>query len=228
MRSVRGALAALALLVSSVPPAAAQTPIFGSGRAERAPQAGHAASAFDFYVLSLSWSPSWCAENDRGARTAQCRKAHGFIVHGLWPQAESGFPQFCRSSEPARVPERLGRSLFDLMPSMGLIGHQWRKHGTCSGLSQADYFQTLRAARERITLPPALDDAEERLTPAAIERLLTEANPGLTPDGLAVTCDGGKLDEVRICLTKDLDFRACREVDRAGCRARTLTIPSSR
>ena len=226
MRSVRGALAALALLVSSVPPAAAQTPIFGSGRAERAPQAGHAASAFDFYVLSLSWSPSWCAENDRGARTAQCRKAHGFIVHGLWPQAESGFPQFCRSSEPARVPERLGRSLFDLMPSMGLIGHQWRKHGSCSGLSQKDYFSATRAAFEAIRLPEKIASGAgtTTLSADAIETAFTDANPGMSKRGVSISCDGKRLEEVRICLNTDMTFRDCPELDRKGCRAGATEI----
>ena len=39
---------------------------------------------FDFYVLSLSWSPSWCAANDRGGATPQCdgRRAYTFIAHG--------------------------------------------------------------------------------------------------------------------------------------------------
>lgn len=188
-------------------------------------------SGFDFYVLSLSWSPTWCAQNDRAGRTAQCNgdRDYRFIVHGLWPQNERGFPAFCPSREGDRVPDALGRGLFDIIPSMGLIGHQWRKHGTCSGLGQRDYFTVLRAARERVRIPSTIDDADarRRLSPAAIETALVAANPGMSAQGVAVTCGDERLDEIRICFTRDLAFRACPDVDRGGCRARDLTIPAA-
>jgi ribonuclease T2 len=44
---------------------------------------------FDYYVLSLSWSPSFCeASGERGAPPQQqCgARAYSFVVHGLWPQ----------------------------------------------------------------------------------------------------------------------------------------------
>jgi ribonuclease T2 len=203
--------------------------------AERTPPRDERAAAprdkgFDFYVLSLSWSPTWCAANDRAGRTAQCdpRRNTGFIVHGLWPQNEQGFPEFCRSKDSDRVPEALGRDLFDIMPSMGLIGHEWRKHGTCSGLGQRDYFALLRAARERVRIPAAIEkaDAPQRMSPAEIETALANANPGLSPRAVAVTCDGGKLEDIRICMTRDLAFRPCAEVDRSGCRAGSITLPA--
>ncbi|MCF3641529.1 ribonuclease T(2) [Rhizobium sp. TRM95111] len=206
-----------------------------AGRQDAAPRKAETAAVprgagFDFYVLSLSWSPSWCAENDRGGSTDQCRRGaeHGFIVHGLWPQFDTGHPEFCRTRQPDRVPEALGRRYLDIIPSMGLIGHQWRKHGTCSGLSQADYFRVTRAARERLVVPRALDDgaAAVRRDPAEVEDLLVNANPGLTPRGIAVTCDGGRLEEIRVCLTPGLAFRDCPEVDRAACRAGSVSQPA--
>nr|WP_222857396.1 ribonuclease [Rhizobium herbae] len=187
-------------------------------------------NGFDFYVLSLSWSPSWCLENDPSGRTEQCaaENDHGFIVHGLWPQNEQGYPEFCRTRDPDRVPEALGRTLFDIMPSMGLIGHEWRKHGSCSGLSQKDYFTVLRAAREKVTIPPALQSVKthQRTNAAEIETSLTAANPGLRNDALAVTCAAGRVDEVRICFNKDLSFRACNAIDRAGCKMKNLSLPA--
>ncbi|MCV9965805.1 ribonuclease [Pararhizobium sp. BT-229] len=186
-------------------------------------------SGFDFYVLSLSWSPTWCIENDPSGRSEQCDpdNSHGFIVHGLWPQNEQGYPEFCRTRDGDRVPEALGRTLFDIMPSMGLIGHEWRKHGSCSGLNQKDYFAVLRAARQKVTIPPVLQSAKahQRTTAAEIETTLITANPGLRPDALAVTCSAGRVDEVRICFNKDLSFRACGEIDRAGCKAKNLSLP---
>nr|WP_298100460.1 ribonuclease [uncultured Shinella sp.] len=189
-------------------------------------------TGFDFYVLSLSWSPSWCAENDAGGKTQQCRRGndYGFIVHGLWPQNDRGYPEFCRTREPDRVPDGLGRTVLDIIPSMGLVGHQWRKHGSCSGLSQKDYFAVTRAARDRIHIPKDLEPERDgtRLSPDAIEQALIAANPGLDRKGIAVTCAGGQLEEVRVCLTPDLSFRPCPEVDRAACRAKSIEQPPIR
>ncbi len=184
---------------------------------------------FDFYVLSLSWSPTWCADNDAGGRTQQCRRGenNGFIVHGLWPQNERGYPEFCRTRESDRVPESLGRTVLDIIPSMGLVGHQWRKHGSCSGLSQKDYFAVTRAAFERIRIPAGMGGSG-RLAPDAVEEAFIAANRGLTAGGMAVTCADGQLEEVRICMNADLSFRACPAVDRAACRARSIEQPPIR
>ncbi|MFB2551160.1 ribonuclease T2 family protein [Ensifer soli] len=204
-----------------------------AGRDRREP-AGTAprGSGFDFYVLSLSWSPTWCGANDPDGETRQCRRGsrNGFIVHGLWPQNERGYPEFCRSRDPDRVPEALGRQFLDIIPSMGLIGHQWRKHGSCSGLSQRDYFTVLRRAHERIALPPALASVAKArdASVADIETAMVAANPGLTRDGIAVTCAGRLIEEIRVCLDRDLNFRACREVDRSGCRLTSVGIPPVR
>jgi ribonuclease T2 len=185
---------------------------------------------FDFYVLSLSWSPTWCADNDPGGRTRQCdgSRRYGFVVHGLWPQNERSWPEFCDSREPDRVPETLVRPHFDIIPSMGLAGHEWRKHGTCSGLGQAGYFRLIRQAYDGIRLPPLLfkGDIARNVAVKDIETQFIRSNPGLTPEAIAVGCDGGKLSEIRICMTRSLKFRDCDEVDRKGCRMRTVSIPS--
>lgn len=186
---------------------------------------------FDFYVLSLSWSPTWCMDNDAAGRGEQCRRGRnaGFIVHGLWPQFVRGYPEYCRSREPDRVPATLGSQYLDIIPSMGLVGHQWRKHGSCSGLSQRDYLAATRAAFARVAIPDSLEEASgARLGTEAIEAALVAANPGLTERGIAVTCDGGRLDEIRICMTPGLDFRDCPEVDRNACKAKSITQPPAR
>jgi len=218
-------------------PADAKPPAQTGGVTQATQKAAQAAASlptgngFDFYVLSLSWSPTWCMDNDSSGQGEQCRAGRnaGFIVHGLWPQNERGYPEFCPTRESDRVPASLGRNYLDIIPSMGLIGHQWRKHGSCSGLSQRDYLATTRAAFERLVLPDTLEEATgNRTGPAAIEGALVEANPGLTEHGIAVTCDGGRLEEIRICMTRDLNFRDCPEVDRAACRAKTITQPPIR
>ena len=188
-----------------------------------------ASGNFDFYVLSLSWSPTFCASSRGKDSPDQCAAdtPFRFIVHGLWPQNERGYPEFCANTEPRRVPERLGRAYFDIMPSMGLIGHQWRKHGSCSGLSQDAYLKTTRAAFERIKLPADITSVttSTTLSAEAIEEKFIAANPGLKQEALAVSCEGSRLEEVRICLAKDLSFRACPEVDRKGCSINRVTVP---
>jgi ribonuclease T2 len=60
-----------------------------------------------------------------------------------------------------------------------------------------------------------------------LDKLFAATNPGLDPDAMAVMCRGPKVAEVRICMDKDLKFRACgRDVkDRcAGGKATFLSV----
>ena len=185
--------------------------------------------AFDFYVLSLSWSPTYCSTPNGRTNRLQCSPAKrlGMILHGLWPQNERGYPESCPTTEPTRVDETLGRRYFDIMPGMSLIGHEWRKHGTCSGLTQSEYFATARRAFEQIRMPDQMKNATkgQRYTPDVVEQLFIKDNPGLTKRGIAVTCQGEMLEEVRICLTKDLQFRDCPQVDADQCRRSFVSLP---
>lgn len=185
---------------------------------------------FDFYVLALSWSPSYCAaEGDRANRT-QCHSDadYGFIVHGLWPQFERGWPEFCGTDQTQSISPQQVRAMEDIMPSAGLMRHQWTKHGSCSGLSQDDYFAVTRHAFERVALPETLVDRTqpEMLDPDAIEAAFRQSNATLPASAIAVTCDRQRLREVRICLSRDLaDFTACPEVDRRSCRLDSVVVP---
>ena len=216
---MRLSLAAVILLAVLLPAAAL------------AQQQQRRAGDFDFYVLALSWSPSYCAAEGEGANRQQCGsgRAHGFVVHGLWPQYERGFPRECRT-ERRRVPERIVRTMLDIMPSGGLVGHQWRMHGTCSGLSQQDYFDTVRAAREKVVIPQRFEGLaqEQQIAASVVEAAFMRANPGLPEDGVSVSCEGRFMREVRICLTRDLQFRACGELERRACSAAGLRMPPIR
>jgi ribonuclease T2 len=186
---------------------------------------------FDFYVLALSWSPSYCESAGDRADPSQCRaqKPLTFIVHGLWPQYDRGFPADCGYNAP-RVSERTINALRDVMPSRGLVIHQWRKHGTCSGLSPEQYFGLLRKAYDKVKIPPQFSQATkwQTVSPPEVENAFRVANPGLESDMISVTCDRRNLREVRICLSKDLEFRACPQVDRQACRNRRVSLPPVR
>ena len=125
---------------------------------------------------------------------------------------------------PRRVSQATIDGLADIMPGGGLINHEWQKHGICSGLNQANYFATLRRASRSGALPKGL--AGRTLAPREIEQAFIAANPRMSAAGIAVTCNRGLLQEVRICLTKDLSFRRCLEVDRQGCHVPEITVPA--
>lgn len=187
--------------------------------------------AFDFYVLALSWSPGFCALEGGRRRLEQCERDSGlgFVVHGLWPQNERGYPAACG---PGRTPSRLAlEEARGVYPDEGLARHEWRQHGTCSGKSPADYFSDVRRARDAVRVPPGLERParDQVATPAEIERMFVEANPGLRPDMISVVCPRRVMQEVRICLDRDLrGFRRCPEVDRSGCGFGEVLVKAAR
>ena len=187
---------------------------------------------FDFYVLALSWSPSFC-ESDGGRRSPeQCSSGRklDFVLHGLWPQFTRGFPTECQSSE--RAPSRIAmQAAKDVFPAEGLARHEWRQHGTCSGLDPRAYFEAAGRAKDRVAIPEEFrsPNREERYSPQDIERAFVAANKGLRADMIAVNCARGALKEVRICFAKDLrDFTSCPEVNRSACRSREISVPAAR
>ncbi len=185
---------------------------------------------YDYLVLALTWSPSYCEIEGDDANRRQCADGRdlGFVVHGLWPQFESGWPEFCAHRGSDRVPRELARRYEDIMPSVGLMGHQWRKHGSCTGVGQEDYFRMVRAAHERVTIPDRFESPADdiRVSPDAVEAAFLSANPGMKADGIAVACGERHLSEVRICLTKDMEFRSCPEVDARACRLPQAAMPA--
>jgi ribonuclease T2 len=186
---------------------------------------------FDFYVLSLSWSPSYCEAEGADANRQQCAsgRPYAFVVHGLWPQFERGYPADCPVGQ-TEVSRDIISDVLPIMPSTGLIRHQWRKHGSCAGLSQEDYFGVLRAARTRIAIPEEFQrlDAYRTVRASDVEAAFLESNQGLEKEGVAVTCDRRYLREVRICMTRGLEFRACPEIDRRDCRLDRAVMPPVR
>lgn len=165
--------------------------------------------AFDYYVMSLSWSPAFCEVEGDAEQCAPGRRL-GWILHGLWPQYERGWPRDCRTAE--RNPSRSETAaMADIMATSGLAWHEWQAHGRCSGLSAQDYFALSRRAYAAVTRPEVLRKLEKdvRLPGRVIEEAFLEVNPQLSADGVTVTCPDNRIREVRICLTKDLEPRDC-------------------
>jgi ribonuclease T2 len=171
---------------------------------------GERAGDFDYYVLALSWSPTWCALEGRAEGSPQCDRPLGWVLHGLWPQYEDGWPSWCRTAE--RDPSRADTAaMADIMGTSGLAWYQWQKHGRCAGLPAADYFATARRAFGAVTMPEVLQqlDRPVRVPASVIEEAFLEVNPGWTADMLTITCRDGRIQEARLCLTRDLEPRRC-------------------
>jgi ribonuclease T2 len=178
------------------------------------------AGKFDYYVMALSWSPSFCsgaAGQSRG-NESQCAPRNGkrfsFVLHGLWPQFERGWPQDCASPDNGFVPRDAANRMLDIMPSDKLVFHEYRKHGTCSGLGIDGYFDLARKSYNKVQIPARYTNATDPRMTVNRDELLTDfmaANPGLGPDMIAVKCsgNGNQLDEVRVCFDKAGNFRAC-------------------
>ncbi|ACA15240.1 ribonuclease T2 [Methylobacterium sp. 4-46] len=194
-----------------------------------AQERGGTPGRFDFYVLALSWSPTFCALTGERRGDAQCDPGRnpGFVVHGLWPQYDRGYPSECGAFP--RPPSRQALAEAEgVFPTEGLARYEWRKHGTCSGEDPASYFRLARRARDAVTIPERLRGGETlRAAPIEVARLFVTSNPGLRPDMMSVTCRAGRLEEVRICLSKDLrSFTPCPDLARQNCRAGEVTAAS--
>ncbi|OSP56760.1 ribonuclease T2 [Pseudoruegeria sp. SK021] len=180
-----------------------------------------APGAFDYYVLSLSWSPTWCAleGDDRDAPQCAAGQQTGWSLHGLWPQYESGYPDYCTVSRETDPSRRQSDAMADIMGSGGLAWYQWKKHGRCSGLTGPNYYALSRRAYDSITRPPLLRqlDHSVSLPATVIEDAFLEVNPTLTADMITITCDSNRIGEARICLTKDLTPRVCGADVRRDC-----------
>ncbi|MFM1815969.1 MAG: hypothetical protein RLZ98_2664 [Pseudomonadota bacterium] len=223
------ALAALGfLLVASV--AEAQRGPYERG------QSRDIAGRFDYYSLVLSWSPTYCAGEAKSG-DPQCRRQgrpYAFVLHGLWPQYERGYPERCQTRERPFVPNHIIDSMLDIMPSRKLVIHEYRKHGTCSGLTPKQYYDLSRRLYQKITIPKQFANPQQpmQVSPGEVVGAFLTANPNLRPDMLAISCrgSGNRMREVRICFSRQGEFRRCgsNENQRRLCTAPRMYVPPVR
>ena len=192
---------------------------------------GERAGDFDYYVMSLSWSPNWCAVTGDARSDPQCDAGRGlsFTLHGLWPQNEDGYPSYCRTG--VRDPSRGDTAaMADIMGGAGLAFYEWKKHGRCSGLEAKGYFGAARQAYKSVVIPEVFKrlNKDVELPASVVEDAFIEANPGLGRDMVTVTCDRGMIEEVRVCLTKDLEPRDCGADVVQDCRLESAVMDAVR
>ena len=242
-RAAAAAVVIAAGVVLVAAPAAAQRDTTGgfareanpNGRTQRTYEAGK----FDYYVMALSWSPSYCAGLPRDGYDPQCNRRDGkrysFVLHGVWPQFEKGWPQDCPSADRGFVPRPVANRMLDIMPSDRLVFHEYRKHGVCSGLGVDGYFDLSRSLYNKVKIPQKYNAISDPRTFVSTQELIADivaANPGMKPDGIAVECGGPgpRLKEIRVCFDKGGEFRSCgrNENQARMCSAQRMYVPPVR
>jgi ribonuclease T2 len=217
MRNLRLAVtvtALAALLVSVQAWAAKKRPAKGGG-------------AFTYYMLVLSYAPDFCAEPGGNKTPQECGTGQhtGFVVHGLWPQGDTGKgPENCGAAKA--VPQDVIGATLSYIPTASLIQHEWTAHGTCSGLAVSDYFALLRKARDSVKIPDDLNQPSRQIqiSPADIQAKMASANSSFTADSFRESCyRDNNLQEVRVCFDKDLSPRACT-ASSGQCSAKAVTM----
>jgi len=220
VRSVLRTAAVLVLALQSAPDLARHPP--------RGAAPGAASGQFDYYLLTLSWSPSYCLVHP-GDRYQCDGRGFGFVLHGLWPQFDAGgYPEECAAeSRLDRAAEAVGRTIY---PSPRLMQHEWERHGTCSGLTAVDYFRTADRALAAVQIPPAFTApaSDRQFLPGQILAAFRSVNPALPPHALTVACNRAELSEVRLCLTRDLEPRPCGRGVRDSCPSVPILVRSAR
>jgi ribonuclease T2 len=188
-----------------------------------APANSQQSGQFDYYLLSMSWSPEYCYNHQN---SPECSEHLGLIVHGLWPQyngAGAG-PEHCGNQPGPQNPA----GLLDILPTVSLVEHEWTTHGTCSGLTADQYFGLMRRIFTGFHIPSQLDRPRRQfiIRVADLKHAIEQSNPSLNDSEIAVTCTGPYLKEVELCLTKDGRPQPCSAL--RECRATSLRIPAVR
>lgn len=196
-------------------------------RGDRGDRSAGRVGDFDYYLVSLSWSPSYCVLHPNDQR--QCGKGYGFVLHGLWPQKmNGGYPQDCESTEA--IPEPVVRKTLAFMPSEKLIHHEWTKHGTCSGLGADAYFALADQAFSAVRVPAKFVQPQTAFSVSAdeVKRDFATANPQFPADTFTVQCSGNELQEVRMCMSTDGKALSCGRGVRSQCHDGQVQVPASR
>lgn len=204
---------------SPMPPRSSDVQRASSSRQASIAQAPSAGQPFDYYLLNLSWSPEFCYSHPNAAECAQHR---AFTLHGLWPQNNSGpFIENCSDAPGPRDPSAYS----DIYPDQGLLRHEWKTHGTCSGLAPDAFFKLARQAVRSVAIPAELTSLNRQIsmTPNQILDLFTRSNPEIPRESFALSCGNNYLTAIEVCMSKTLQPTACGPI--RTCRANAVRIP---
>jgi ribonuclease T2 len=229
VRTLTAVLFGLAIAIAGAAHAKNASSSHSHHKGHKGPSASGTSGVFDYYVMALSWSPTYCELHPE--EEEQCsHKGYGFVLHGLWPQYDDGGgPEHCPTTdEPDR---KTVANALAFMPSKPLINHEWTTHGACTGLDPTGYFALADRAFAAVHVPAEFNAPHDPLhvTSDQIHSAFRQANPKLGDEMLSLHCSRGELVEVRVCLDKDLTPRDCGKRMQSRCPASAeFAMPASR
>jgi ribonuclease T2 len=203
----------------SAPPAAKPAP---TAQSTRSPP--RQAGSFDFYLLDVTHEAAWC--EDGNERRGQCRQLdrslankRPLVLHGLWPEnvRPGAYPSECGSAAPVLsgdLRQRLDRVMPGTMEHLN--EHEWRKHGSCTGLDAETYFSEAIRWTERLAKAlngPVRAAAGDRTSAATLRAGIAVSDPALA-DSVVFMCKNlasvnpqhrrrPYLVSVRVCIDND-------------------------
>lgn len=122
-------------------------------------------AGFQYWVYSVTWQPSFCVLKPE---TAGCDSPpEKFLTHGIWPyrngtsEKTNRHPAFCNTAPGCEQGKECEVSAGNLeqiahKPEIAewvttnpeaMFKHEWKKHGTCSGKAEQDYFDHIFTLR---------------------------------------------------------------------------------
>ena len=106
-----------------------------------------------------------------------------------------------------------------------MLQHEWKTHGTCSGLSPDEYFSAARKAFKSVKVPPRLAGLKSQVSmpPDQILALFAASDSQIPQSAMALSCGNNHLTAFEVCLDKSFQPIACSGV--RSCRANTVRIP---
>ena len=133
-------------------------------------------------------------------------------------------PSPCTASGPRTTPALTSRTAptlparqtrqhySDIYPDPGLLRHEWKTHGTCSGLSADAFFNLARQAEHSVAIPTELStlDHQTSMPPAQILDLFAKTNPSFPRESLALSCGNNYLTAIEVCMSKTLQPMSLR------------------
>ena len=165
------------------------------------------------YTLALSWSPEFCRGSRAAENALQCGGSvgrFGFILHGLWPESNSGpTPQWCALAQPPS-PQLLRQNIC-MTPAPQLLAHEWAKHGSCMAKTPEGYFKVAGILWHSLRYPDMAQlSRRPGLTAGELRRAFVAANRGWTTEAVGITTGSrGWLRELKLCYGRDFMPRAC-------------------
>lgn len=158
MKSIRFVATALATLLIS----------HGAQALDANEEITPSSEGFKYWVYAVTWQPSFC---ELKPETTGCDKPpQKFLTHGLWPyndsmgQKTNRHPASCNTAPSCQSTtacdisddklEQIANTpaiaqLVTVAPQ-GMFRYEWKKHGTCSGQTESDYFNEIVRLRKSV------------------------------------------------------------------------------